>query len=254
LFEPREQTRELDSAVVHAVKVVYVVGLETVEGRMAGTHSAQVREKTAGQRAVERTHRGTGSDSPTITVIYNGKVVAPRKMLGKEKVSFQGFTVSAAANHPNDITLELTSSQPAVDERAFRLDARSRALLRGKDMALNDVKAAGGAFTLDEVCQLMGRVSRQVIERRVREGRLLAVPGPSNRRVYPAIQFRADGQVLPGIKDVLQALPTENPWAILNFLVNPDSHLDHRKPIDLLKAGQTELVVQAAANLASQGA
>lgn len=221
---------------------------------MAGTHSARVQNKTTGQGAVERTRRGTGLGSPTITVIYNGKVVAPRKMLGKEKVSFQGFTVSAAANHPNDVTLELTSSQPAVDELAFGLDARSRALLRGRDIALHDIKAAGGAFTLDEVCQLMGRVSRQVIERRVREGRLLAVPGPSNRRVYPAVQFRADGQVLPGIKDVLQAVPTENPWAILNFLVNPDSHLDERKPIDLLKAGQTELVVQAATNLASQGA
>lgn len=221
---------------------------------MAGTHSARMQEKTAARGPVARTRRGTGSDTPTITVIYNGKVVAPRKMLGKEKVSFQGITVSAEANHPNDITLELTSSQPAVDERAFGLDARSRALLRGKDIALHDIKAAGGAFTLDEVCQLMGRVSRQVIERRVREGRLLAVPGPSNRRVYPAIQFRADGQVLPGIKELLQAVPTENPWAILNFLVNPDSHLDDRKPIDLLKAGQTELVVQAAVNLASQGA
>jgi hypothetical protein len=100
----------------------------------------------------------------------------------------------------------------------------------------------------------LGQVSRQVIERRVREGRLLAVPGPSNRRVYPAIQFRADGQVLPGIKDVLHALPTENPLAILNFLVNSDHRLDDRKPIDLLKAGQTDIVVQAAVNLATQGA
>jgi hypothetical protein len=222
---------------------------------MAGTHSAPVREKTTGRAAITRAGRKADSGSPTITVIYNGKVVAPRKILGKEKVSVQGLTVSAAANSPNDITLELTSdAQPRVDERGFGLDARSRALLRGKEIAMHDIKAAGGAFTLDEVCQLMGQVSRQVVERRVREGRLLAVPGPSNRRVYPALQFRADGQVLPGIKDVLAALPTENPRAILNFLVNPDSRLDDRKPIDLLKAGQTNLVVQAAANLTSQGA
>ncbi len=222
---------------------------------MAGTHSARVREKTTGRAAIQRVGRNAGSRSPTITVVYNGKVVAPRKILGKEKVSVQGLTVSAAANNPNDITLELTSeTQPAADERAFRLDARSRALLRGKEIALQDIKAAGGAFTLEEVCQILGQVSRQVIERRVREGRLLAVPGPSNRRVYPAIQFRADGQVLPGIKDVLHALPAENPLAILNFLVNSDSRLDDRKPIDLLKAGQTDIVVQAAANLATQGA
>ncbi len=221
---------------------------------MAGTNSTRVQEKAAARGPVARPGYRTGSGTPTITVIYNGKVVAPRKMLGKEKISFQGFTVSVASNHPNNITLELTSPKPTADERAFGLDARGRALVRGKDIALHDIKAAGGAFTLDEVCQLLGRVSRQVIERRVRESCMLAVPGPSNRRVYPAIPFRADGQVLPGIKDVLQAVPTINPWAILNFLVSPDSHLDSRKPIDLLKAGQTELVVRAAANLASQGA
>lgn len=180
---------------------------------MAGTYIVRVQEKAASRGAVARPGRGTGADAPTITVIYNGKLVAPRKMLGKEKISFQGFTVSAAANHPNNITLELSSPQTAVDERAFGLDARSRALLCSKDGCSR--------------CRA---------------------------RAYPAIQFRADGQVLPGIKDVLQAVPTENPGAILNFLVNPDSHRDDRKPIDFLKAGQTELVAQAAANLAFQGA
>lgn len=222
---------------------------------MAGIHSTQVREKRADRTSVEPAGRKARPGAPTITVIYNGKVVAPRTMLGKEKLSVRGLTVSAAASRPNDITVELTSeSRPAVDEGAFGLDARARALLRGKDIARNDIKAAGGAFTLEEVCQLMGNVSRQVIERRVREGRLLAVAGPSNRRVYPALQFQADGQVLPGIKDVLHVLPTENPWAILNFLVNADSRLGNQKPIDLLKSGQTDFVVRAAANLASQGA
>jgi hypothetical protein len=222
---------------------------------LAGTHSAQVKAKRTSRAPVIGANRKVISGTPTITVIQNGKIIAPRKLLGKEKVSVGGVTVSAAANRLNDITVELTSeAEPAIDERAFGLDARSRALLRGREIALHDIKAAGGAFTLEEVCQLLGQVSRQVIERRVREGRLLAIPGPSNRRVYPAIQFQADGQVLPGIKDVLHTLPTENPLAILNFLVNSDSRLEDRKPIDLLKAGQTDLVVQVAANLAIQGA
>lgn len=222
---------------------------------MAGSHSAQLREKVISGAPVVRGGSQARTASPTVTVIYNGRVVAPQKTLGKDKLSFQGLTVSAAVDQPNDITVELTAEpHGGAEERAFGLDARSRALLRGKEIGLHDIKAAGGAFTLDEVCQLLGPVSRQVVERRVREGRLLAVPGPSNRRVYPALQFHTDGQVLAGLREVLEALPTENPWTVLNFLVNPDAHLDYRKPIDLLKAGQSELVVQAAASLASQGA
>jgi hypothetical protein len=219
---------------------------------MVGSHGAQLRERKGDH---ERGGRKTMSGSPTLTVILNGEVVRPRKTLGRDKMTFPGFTMSAALDRPNDITVELTSEQGlAVEKKAFGLDARARALLRGKEIALQDIKAAGGAFTLDEVCQVMGQVSRQVIERRVREGRLLAVPGPSNRRVYPTIQFGADGQVVTGVKEVLKELPTANPWTILNFLVNPHGSLDGRKPIDLLKAGQTELVVQAAKNLAYQGA
>src|SRR3712207_9581631 len=64
-----------------------------------------------------------------------------------------------------------------------------------------------------------------------RSGSLLAVPGPSNRRAYPTVQFTSDGTVVPGLKAVQDALPTDNPWAVLNFLVRPDPRLNGRKPI-----------------------
>jgi hypothetical protein len=83
---------------------------------------------------------------------------------------------------------------------------------------------------------------------------LLAVTGPSNRRVYPTVQFNRDGSVVSGLKVVREALPTENSWAILNFLVRPDSRLNGRKPIDLLRDGKVDLVVQAARGMGEQGA
>jgi len=52
---------------------------------------------------------------------------------------------------------------------------------------------------------------------------------------------------------VREALPTENPWAVLNFLVRPDPHLNGRTPIDLLKAGEIGLVVDAARRMGQQG-
>lgn len=97
-------------------------------------------------------------------------------------------------------------------------------------------------------------ISRQAVDKRVQEGSLFAVPGPSNRRSYPTLQFNRDGTVVDGLKAVLAALPTRNPWTILNFLARPDERLNKRKPIDVLKAGEVELVVEAARRLGLQGA
>ena len=100
----------------------------------------------------------------------------------------------------------------------------------------------------------MRGVSRQAIDKRVQEGSLLAVPGPSNRRSYPTVQFHPDGTVVDGLKVVCDALPTSNPWTILNFLVQPDDRLRGRKPIDVLKQGKIDLVVEAARRVGQQGA
>jgi hypothetical protein len=119
-------------------------------------------------------------------------------------------------------------------------------------IAQNDLKESGGAYDLDQVRVLMNGISRQMVDRKVREGSLLAVPGPSNRRAYPTIQFTRDGTVVPGLKAVQDALPTKNPWAVLNFLVRPDPRLNGRKPIDLLQGGEIDLVVEAARQMGHQ--
>jgi len=100
----------------------------------------------------------------------------------------------------------------------------------------------------------MHGVSRQAVDKRVNEGSLLAVPGPSNRRAYPTLQFDRDGSIVLGLREVLEALPTDNPWSILNFLARPDVRLDGRKPIDLLKAGDIPPVIEAARRYGEQGA
>jgi hypothetical protein len=125
-----------------------------------------------------------------------------------------------------------------INAQAYEPSARSRALLRGIEMAEQDLRAAGGTFELDQVRTILRGVSRQAIEKRVREGSILAVPGPSNRRRYPAIQFMPDGSVAKGLRAVREALPSHNPWLVLNFLVNPDPRLNRRRPIDLLRAGE----------------
>ena len=137
---------------------------------------------------------------------------------------------------------------------AFAAGPRARAILRGKAIAASDLRKSGGSYDLEEVRRLLNGVTRQSIEKRVREGKLLAVPGPNNRRFYPVAQFTDDGSVVEGLQSVSKALPTENGFAILNFLVNPNSQLGNAKPIDLLKNGEIEKVVEAAERYGEQGA
>lgn len=135
---------------------------------------------------------------------------------------------------------------PVVAEAAYTPGARARAILRGVANAENDLKDAGGAFDVEEVRMLLRGVSRQAIDKRVNEGSLLAVPGPSGRRRFPALQFMDDGSVVPGLKEVQNALGYARPWAVLGFLINPHDLLGDRRPIDLLRNGQVEQAEAAA--------
>jgi hypothetical protein len=152
------------------------------------------------------------------------------------------------------VTKTAAAHATTINQKAFAPDARAQALLEGVRIAQEDLRKAGGAFDLEQVRTLMQGVSRQAVDKRVQEGSLLAVPGPSNRRSYPTLQFNLDGTIVEGLKAVCAALPTSNPWTILNFLAHPDDRLQGRKPIDLLKAGNVELVVEAARRLGQQGA
>jgi hypothetical protein len=142
----------------------------------------------------------------------------------------------------------------AMDDAAFTPGPRAKAVLRGLEIAHEDLRSSGGSYSLEQVRELMHGVSRQSIDKRVREGSLLAVPGPSNKRYYPAAQFTAAGTVVNGLRAVQKALPTANSWTVLNFLIHPDPRLNGRRPIDLLKAGNLDLVVEAAQHMGDHGA
>ncbi len=140
------------------------------------------------------------------------------------------------------------------DPDAFAPDARGRAILRGIEYARADLRDAGGAYDIEQVRALLHGISRQAVDRKIREGALLAVPGPSNRRRFPTVQFNSDGSLVPGLKDVQAALAYASPWAVLNFLVNPHDGLRGEKPIDLLRRGEVARVVDAAERVGVQGA
>jgi hypothetical protein len=171
-----------------------------------------------------------------------------------ERIQSDGFVVRMAEAEAAPQETLRTDAKTEIDRSAFEPDARSKAVLLGIRIAQSDLKAAGGAYDLEEVQALLNGVTRQAVDKRVQEGSLLAVPGPSNRRRYPTLQFDRSGALIEGLKEVQAALPVESPWAVLNFLAREDDRLSGRRPIDLLREGYLTLVVDAARRFGEQGA
>ena len=153
----------------------------------------------------------------------------------------------AAAGSPGDVVIDL-----AIEADAYEPDHKAQAILRGVQTAQTILEETGGAFTLEQVQAVLG-ISRQAVLKKVKDGGLLAVPGPNGRRRYPVVQFTANG-VVPGLKEVMAKLLLKNPFAILDYLVGPTDLLDGAIPLDLMKAGKVDLVAKAAALQFEQGA
>ena len=130
---------------------------------------------------------------------------------------------------------------------------RARAILRGRQIAAEDLKAAGGAYTQEEVRLLRGDISRQAIHKAVQDKRMLTVGPERMARRFPVIQFRDDGELVEGLREVQTALDEENGYAVLNFLVRENGDLGGEKPIDVLARGEIARVVAVAESYGEHG-
>ncbi len=145
--------------------------------------------------------------------------------------------------------------QPAAPRSGTGLPtARERAQLRCLDIVEDDLRGSGGAYDLADIQILLHGASRQAVDKQVRSGSLLALPGPDKQHFFPVVQFGGDGRPVHGLSAVREALPTDDAWAILHFLVNAHSSLNGERPIDLMKRGDIEPVLAAARGLGNQGA
>jgi hypothetical protein len=114
------------------------------------------------------------------------------------------------------------------------------------------LEAEGGALTAEEAARMLG-ITRQAIDNRRKRGTLLAVLLGRRGYRYPAWQFTADG-VLPGLDRTLKALAEYSPWIQVSFFLNDNAWLDGHRPIDVLRRGQVDAVINAAAQYGEQSA
>ena len=66
-----------------------------------------------------------------------------------------------------------------------------------------------------------------------------------NQTLYPAFQFK-DGEPVPAIADILKEMPSSfTGWDLAFFFTSPNSYLDEKLPVDLLKSKPERVVALA---------
>ncbi len=112
------------------------------------------------------------------------------------------------------------------------------------------IRRAGGLKTAKWVADYLA-ITPKSVAAKARRGEVLALTR-GDRNLYPAFQFQ-DGQVLTGLRELLEALPLTNGWSQLSFLLTPNPGLDDRSPLKAFKTDR-EAVLAVAASADSQGA
>jgi hypothetical protein len=137
--------------------------------------------------------------------------VALKRMSPEQLQNAVGAPTAAAA------IVEVLSASPDVGLRTET--AMTRALARGAVAKQEMILEAGGCFSSGEVAKLLGITQSGVNLRRSRNT-ILAVPLSGGEWGFPARQFE-DGELRPGLAEVLRAASGKNPWWLLSILLDP---------------------------------
>jgi len=102
----------------------------------------------------------------------------------------------------------------------------------------------GELLSAEQVAGALG-VSRQAVNKRRREGKLIAARVGRGFR-YPSWQFGDDGRPLPGLEAALAVLEPKDPAEAMGFFLTETARSRSRRPIDWLREGKLEIVLAAA--------
>lgn len=117
--------------------------------------------------------------------------------------------------------------------------ARARAV----QQRLALIKAEGGCIGAEDVAERL-RLTRAGVDKRRKANRLIGIDAGSRTVAYPSWQFDGAG-TLKGLEAALAALGVSDPLMQIQFFLTVDPDLGLR-PLDALRAGETEAVKHAA--------
>lgn len=167
-----------------------------------------------------------------------------------ETVDEDALTRAAGAPSDFDALLQALENPTALSALDSPLAA---ARLRGLRYRRHLITAEGGVISAAQVAELLG-VSRQAVDKRRRAGRLLAISTGRRGFAYPAWQFDTKHGVLPGVELIFATLDEHDPWMRLSFMLNPQSGLGERTPLQTLRDGDLAAVERAAQHFGEHGA
>jgi hypothetical protein len=130
-------------------------------------------------------------------------------------------------------------------------DPLTAAYLRGAEMKRTMLKAEGGVLSAQQLAGHLGITPQGLAKKRERGQVFWLQIGEGY--VYPAFQVGPKG-LLPGTREVLNALDEDDPWARVNFMLTADARLGGRRPLDVLREGDVPSIVRAARGYGEHGA
>lgn len=121
--------------------------------------------------------------------------------------------------------------------------------LRGQLAFREQLEAAGGTYSTQQVADLLG-IKSDAVRKRKAKGQLIAIAS-GEHTVYPTFQFDRSG-VVRHLPELLEILKADSPVDAVQFFLTPDSDLGDT-PINALKRGQNvELVFRLAKQFGRQ--
>lgn len=143
--------------------------------------------------------------------------------------------------------LEAPEALAALRQQSALLPARVRWLHDRERL----IQAEGGTVSAEQAASLL-KMTRQGVDKRRRAGTLIGLSLGRKGYAYPAWQFGPHG-TLPGLEAVLKELRDVSPWVQVAFMLSGDARLDGTRPLDALRQGNVDGVVESARSYGEQG-
>jgi hypothetical protein len=149
-----------------------------------------------------------------------------------------------------DFLLSSLSKPETLAHIVSATDPLLPARLRGLAVKKELLTTGGTPWTSSQVAEYLG-ISRQAVDKRRREGKLLGLSLGKRGYRYPVWQF-TDGETLAGLEQVLTQLSEYDSWTQLMFLLTGDVRLEGKTPLQCLQQGNLEAVVSSASSYGQQ--
>jgi hypothetical protein len=176
-----------------------------------------------------------------------GKVVLELMDLSEESLS------EAVSATDNWTAMLRAMSSPESLKRLQAADPLAEAFLRGIEANRRLIKENGGVFSTERVAEFLG-ITTEAVNKRRNACNLLGLMFRRRGYMYPAWQFDQERGTVPGLEETLLVLAAHDEWMQNIFFISGNTRLNGRRPLDLLREGNIQSVIDAARSFGEHGA